>query len=215
MKCHLANSNMLVELQDTIFARKREVAQSGQIAKEYHRLEKIDKQNNTMLNPVCKIRSYLTIAVLVIAILIAIILQLNSSLNSLHGRLEEDSNKHFLQLNLLQNRLEEDSKKHLLQLNSLQNRLEENSNMYILKLNSLQNKLEEDTKMHKQNFTELQQQNALLQEVLNKTVADLHQLSSSVWSMKHFGLQNEFFNQISPTIMKMPSFTKKVMDKEE
>ena len=87
--------------------------------------------------------------------------------------------------------------------------------MYILKLNSLQNRLEEDTKMYKQNFTELQQQNALLQEVLNKTMADLHQLSSLVWSMKLFGLQNEFSNQLSPVIVKLPSFTKKVTDKEE
>ena len=207
----MLTSNMLVELQETVSTMRREAAQSVQIAKEHS--EKDDKQNSTaILNQQTQLYLYLTIAVLVIAILIAAILQVNS----LQKRLEEDSNKHILKLNSLQNRLEEDSNKHILKLNSLQNRLEEDSIKHILKLNSLQNRLEEDTKIHKQNFIKLQEQNALLQEVLNKATADLqyyYRLSSSVWSTKLW-LSSELSNQIAPVIVKMPSFTKKVMNKE-
>ena len=82
--------------------------------------------------------------------------------------------------------------------------------------NSLQNRLEEDTKIHKQNFIEIQEQNALMQEVLNNITAYLqyyHHLSSSVWSTKLW-LSAESSNQVAPVIVKMPSFTEKVMHKD-
>ena len=82
-----------------------------------------------------------------------------------------------------------------------------------LQLNSLQSRLEEDAKMHNQNFIELQQQIALLQKVLNETIANLqyyHQLSSPVLSK----LFSKFSNQVAPVIVQMPLFTKKVIDKE-
>ena len=105
---------------------RREVVQTVEIAKENS-----EKQNNTTImnrqTQLYNVRSYLGIAVLIIAILIAVSLQLNS----------------------------------------------------------LQSRLEEDTKVHEQNFIVLQQQNALLQEMFDRTVADLHdQLSSSIWSTK-------------------------------
>ena len=92
----------------------------------------------------------------------------------------------------------------------------EDSKNHILKFNSLQNRLEEDSCMHKQNFIELQQQIALLQEVLNKKTEDLqyyHQLSSLVWSTQLW-LSTKLSNQVAPVIVKMLSFTEKVMYKD-
>ena len=72
--CKIINSSILVELQKDIATIRKEVTQSIQIAKECS--EKVDKQNYaTLLDRLCNIRSYLTIAVLIIAILIALLLQ--------------------------------------------------------------------------------------------------------------------------------------------
>ena len=155
----MLNPNMVVELREAISTMREEVTQSVQITKEHS--EKNDKQNDTtMLNQLYNIIIYFAVALLVIASVVITVLMAIS-----------------------------------------------------LQLNSLKNRLDEDTKMHKQNFIELQQQNALLQKVLDKTIADLHsyhQLSSSVWSR----LSAEFSNRVAPVIVKMPLFTKKVMDKE-
>ena len=55
-----------------------------------------------------------------------------------------------------------------------------------------------------------------MQEVLNNITAYLqyyHHLSSSVWSTKLW-LSAESSNQVAPVIVKMPSFTEKVMHKD-
>ena len=91
--CKIINSSILVELQKEISTIRKEVAQSIEIAKECS--EKVDKQNDaTLLDRLCNIRSYLTKSVLIIAILIALLLQSPHSmsenqmvehLNSLHA----------------------------------------------------------------------------------------------------------------------------------
>ena len=89
-KCHrlpLTHTNN-TELQETM---RKEVVESLQIAKECS--EKNDKQSDTTI--INQLRSYyIAIAALVMAILIAIIVQSNSSLHSLHNRLEEDTDMH-------------------------------------------------------------------------------------------------------------------------
>ena len=145
---------ILIELQNSINIVREEATQSLQIAKECS--EKIDKQNDSAIfSKLYNIRSYLTTAVLTIAILIALLIQSQTNYS-----LEE----------------------------------------------------------YKQNSTELQQQIILLQEALNKTVANhqhcRHQLSSLVWST-NFLLTSELSSQLAPVIVKMSTFAKKVRDKEE
>ena len=86
--CKIINSSILVELQKDISTIRKEVAQSVQIAKECS--EKVDKQNDaTLLDRLCNIRSYLTIAVLIIAILIALLLQSPHSMSENHMQMVE------------------------------------------------------------------------------------------------------------------------------
>ena len=99
----------MIELQNDIATIKKEVAQSTEIAKECSEKidkqkndEKIDKQNDdekvhkqndtTLMDRLCNIRSYLTIAVLIIAILI----------QSPHGMSEDQMIEH---LNSLQSNI--------------------------------------------------------------------------------------------------------------
>ena len=85
------NPNILVELQKDIATIRKEVTQSIQIAKECS--EKVDKQNDaTLLDRLCNIRLYLIIAVLIIAILIALLLQ------SPHGMGEDQIQQKFIEL---------------------------------------------------------------------------------------------------------------------
>ena len=153
----IINSSILVELQKDIYTIRKEVAESVQIAKECS--EKVDKQNDaTLLDQLCNIRSYLTIAVLIIAILIALLLQ------SPYGMSEDQMVEHL-----------------------------------------------------KLSITEIQQQNILLQETLNRTIAHQqyhHQLSNSMWSTKLW-LSSELSNQVAPVIVRMSSLTEKVRNKEE
>ena len=83
------NPSILVELQKDISTIKEEVVVSIQIAKECSekvdkQLNEIDKQNDTtLMDRLCNTRLYLTIAVLIIAVLMALLLQ------SPHGMRED------------------------------------------------------------------------------------------------------------------------------
>ena len=86
-------------------------------------------------------------------------------------------------------------------------------------LNSIKVKLEDNTYRHTQNITKLHQQITITQAVLNETVENqlnnYHQLSSSIWSIKLLLSSDNMYNQVAPVIVKMSSFTKKLIDKEE
>ena len=304
------NPNILVELHKEISTIRKEVAQSIEIAKECS--EKVDKQNDaTMLDQLCNIRSYLTIAVLIIAILIALLLQ------SPHGTSEDQMVEHLISLqvnismitselhnisllvsklqatqhntslfnnetirgmdgklneakeqcNLLQDNV---SRYIITELHNISllvsklqatqhntslfnnetirgmddklneakeqwNSLQDNVSRYIIielhnisllvsnhinNLNVIQHKVNETKELLQvkleDNITELHQQIILLQEILNRTVAQYHyQLSDSVWPTKLWLSSDDISNQVAPVIVKMSSFTKKVMDKEE
>ena len=228
----ILNSSILIELQNDIVIIKKEVAQSTEIAKEcFEKInrqnddEKVNKQNDTtLMDRLCNIRSYLTVAVLIIAILIALLLQ------SPHGMSEDQMVEHLnsLQVNIsmIKTELHDISQsvsklQDIIQHNNSQieetikGKLQETKEQ----LNSLQVKLEDERHRHTQSITELHQQINTTQTVLNKTVANqlnyYHRLSSSVWSIKLLLSSDNTSNQVVPVIVKMSSFTKKVIDKEE
>ena len=197
----IIDPSVLVELCKDISTVREEAAQSLQIAKECS--DKVDKQNaSTLLNQLFNVRSYLTIAVVIIAILIALLL-----------------NQHQMQANLSQYIATELNNISLLvsqQVSEIRG-MDYKMNKTKQQLNSLQNRVEETDYKYNQNFTSLHQQITLLQEVLNRTAAasqqHYDQLSSSVWSTKLW-LSSEMSNQVAPVIVKMSSFNKKLRDKE-
>ena len=221
------NPNILVELQKEISTIRKEVTQSIVIAKECS--EKVDKQNDaTMLNRLCNIRSYLTMAVLIIAILIALLLQLP------HGISEDQMVEHLsiLQVNIskyftikLNNISVSVSKLQVAQHNTLlwnkqfQENISRKLNETKEQLNSLQVKIEDNIRNHTQNITKLQQQIIITQVVLNETVTSqqkyFYQLGNSIWSIKLVLSSDDISNQVAPVVMKMSSFTEKLMNKEE
>ena len=174
------NPSILAELQKDISIIKENVALSIQIAKESS--EKGDKQNGaTLMGRLCNISSYLTVAVLIIAILIALLLL------SPRGMSEDQMVEH---LNSLQVKLKDDITQNITELHLFQEILNRTV------------KLKDDTT---QNITELHWQIVLLQEM----VAHYHcQLNNSVWFKK---LQLYSENLVAPVILKMDHFTRRVM----
>ena len=171
-------------LGEEISTIRKEVAQLNQIVGENY--EKVNKQNNatytlSLLNQLCNITSYLTIAaVVIIAILIALLVQSQQNVTELKQ-----------QVAIIQEILRKAEGQ----------------------LNSLQAKLDEDIT---QNITELKQQNTRLQQVLNGITAYQQyqfKLDNSAWSA-YLWLSSEMTNLLAPVIVKMPSFNRKVTDRE-
>ena len=183
------NPSVLVELHQDV-SIVREAAQSLQIAKECS--DKVDGQNDStfsrLLSQVFNIMSYLSIAVMIIAILVELLSQQQMQANLSQHIATELNNSVLVSKQMGGIRINH-------KINEISLRQQ---------LNLLQVKLEEDIYEHKQN-TELQQHTALFQEVPNRTVTNHYdQMNSSVWSV-----------QVAPVIVKMSSFSKKLRDKEQ
>ena len=214
------------------FTIKREAAESVQITRE-----KTDKQNDTTLMD--RLISYLTIAVtvLIIAILIALLLK------SPHGVGEGQLVEHHTIDNTLSISLSriitsgismlDPRHVHVAEMKQIPEVTERNNSLFneqneeisremIHKLDETKAQVNPSQKgddyKYKQNFSELQQQTTQLQEMLSITVTNrqyyFDQLNNSEWSVESL-LLSEIPDQVTPFIIKMYNFTKKVWDKEE
>ena len=184
------NPSNVIELQNNINIVREEAAQSLQIARECS--DKIDKQKDMMLNK--QFRSYLTIAALIIAILMAIVAILVQS----HYNMSE-LKQQIIQLQEMNAQLQE-------QTTQLQEQLQEQNTELQEQLQEKNTELQEQ--LQEQN-DQLQEQNDQLQEVQQY----YYQLSNSVWPII-LRVSSELSNQVAPAIVKMPSFSNKLENEE-
>ena len=202
----------------------------------YITMEKTDKQNDaTLMDQLCNIRSYLTLAVLIIAILIALLLQSPHGLGE--GQLIElHTIDNTLSISLSRNitsGMLDPRHVHVAEMKQIPEVIECNNSLFseqneesiiemIHKLDETKVQVnpsqKEDDYKYKQNFSKLQQQTIQLQEMLSTTVTNrqnhFYQLNNSEFSVESL-LSGEIPDQVTPFIIKMHKFTKKVCDKEE
>ena len=167
-------SSVLIELQNNINMATEEAAQSLQIAKQ--RSDKINKQtDSTMLSKLYDIRLYLTIAVLIIAILIALLVQSHYRLSELQQQntpRQEQLQKRNTKLQEQMTQLQEQ----IIQLQQQQTK----QNTQLQEQQKKQNtQLQEQQKKHntqlQEQITQLQEQITQLQEQQKKQNTQLQE----------------------------------------
>ena len=195
-------SSILIEQQNNMV--REEATQSLQIARECS--DKINKPTNSTMFSKLYDNSHLTIAVLIIAILIPILVRSHYSNSELQQQIIQIQKKFQEQNTQLQQTLQEQNTQLQKKLTELQEKFQEQNTQFQKKFTQPQEKFQEhNTQLQEK----VQEQNIQLQEVQQY----YHQLSSSVWSMKLW-LSSELSDQVAPAIVKMSNFTKELKHKK-